>query len=146
MIHLWHMGVFVNHLKQGILLCLAGEGYRELLYLSCSKLNISLITLERNALDCILWVVNYCFWADLVGNEWPDSSLPLPSHPLKSTSSSPLGKTCSTVVAIVQKSKEKNGRGMAIHNKVGSPLWGDLFSHENLLQSNEPCIIWSLNR
>lgn len=62
------MGVFVNHFKQGILLCLAEEGYRELLYLSCTKLNISLITLERNALDCIVQVVNYCFWVGLVGN------------------------------------------------------------------------------
>lgn len=63
------MGVFVNHLKQGILLCLAGEGYRELLYLSCTRLDISLITLERNALDCLLRVLDYCFWVDLVGKE-----------------------------------------------------------------------------
>lgn len=53
MIRLRHTGVFVNHLKQGILPCLAEEGYRELLYLTCIKLNISLITPEKNALDCL---------------------------------------------------------------------------------------------
>jgi len=61
MIRLWHTGIFVNHLKQGILPCLAEERYRELLYLSCIKSNISLITLEKNVLDCILQVVLLLF-------------------------------------------------------------------------------------
>lgn len=80
----------------------------------------------------------YCSWGDLVGNGWPDCT-PLLSQPppfiqqLFSLGQDLLhwSSNCSTV-------KRKECEEIAINNKVGNPLQGELLPHENLLQrSNE---------